>query len=122
MKFTRKNRITSLTEGREYKGTISSIQPIECKSRNYYEIGVDLEDSTISIWVNDEINPEHPLFELFDALIENEEDAEGFDEQEIVGYEIVFTVKNFTINGKKGEFIRTFFDKVTPVFEEEEDE
>ena len=39
-----------------------------------------------------------------------------------VGYEIVFTVKNFTINGKKGEFIRTFFDKVPPVFEEEEDE
>jgi len=121
MKFTRKNRITSLTEGREYTGIISSIQPIECKSRSYYEIGVDLEDSTISIWVNDEINPEHPLFELFDALIENEEDAEGFDEQEIVGYEIVFTVKNFTINGKKGEFIRTFFDKVTPVFEEEDE-
>lgn len=122
MKFSRKSKLTSLTEGREYKGVISNIQPIECKRRNYYEIGVDLEDSTISIWVNDEITPEHPLFELFDALIENEEDAEGFDEQEIVGYEIVFTVKNFTINGKKGEFIRTFFDKVTPVFEEEEDE
>ena len=122
MKFTRKYRVISLTEGTEYTGVISSIQPIEGKNRSYYEIGVDLEDSTISIWVNDEINPEHPLFELFDALIENDEDAETFDEQEIVGYEIVFTVKNLVVNGKKGEFTRTFFDKVTAVFEEEEDE
>ncbi len=119
MKFTRKTKLTILEEGTKYTGIINSIQPVESKNRGYYEIGVDLGDSTMSIWVNDEVNPEHPLFELFDALIENEEDAENFDEQTIVGYEIEFTVKNFTISGKKGEIIHTFFDKVTPVYENE---
>lgn len=35
MKFTRKNTVTNLKEGRNYKGTIFDIQHIELKKRSY---------------------------------------------------------------------------------------
>lgn len=120
MKFTRKNTVTNLKEGRNYKGTIFDIQHIELKKRSYYEITLSLEKSLVSIWVNDDVNPEHPLYELFDFLIENEEDAEDFDEREIIGYQLQFTVKNVLTKGKNGDVERSFFDTVTVVFDEEE--
>lgn len=120
MKFTRKTTVTNLEEGIEYIGTISDIQHIELKKRSYYEITIELENSLVSIWVNDDVNPEHPLFELFDSLIENEEDAENFDEHEIIGYQIKFTVKNVPTKGKNGNVERSFFDKVTFDCEEQE--
>lgn len=119
MKFSRKNKVTNLKEGTEYTGTITDIQKKELKKGDYYEITISLDDTIASIWVNYEVNPNHPLFDLFDALIENEEDAENFDEHEIVGCEITFTVKNVLIKGKDGDFERSFFNKVTVVYDEE---
>lgn len=59
-------------------------------------------EGIISIWVSDFVTPDHPLFEVFNAFIENEEEAENFNEKEIVVTEIQFTVKNILTKSKKG--------------------
>ena len=77
----------------------------------------------ISIWVSDTVTPDHPLFDVFDAYIDDEAEAEDFDEKEIIGTPIAFTVKNIVTRNKKGEDVeRSFFDKVTPLFDETEED
>ena len=120
MKFSKEPQKNNLDEGKTYNGTIFDISKV--KNGDYYDIKIKLSEGIISIWVSDFVTPEHPLFEVFDAFIENEEDAEDFDEKEIVGTEIQFTVKNIMTKSKKGqEIIRSYFDKVTPIFEESEE-
>lgn len=121
MKFTRLNKIETLTEGTTYTGIIFNITKVA--KGDYYEVQVKTNEGIIYIWVNDEVNPLHPLFEVFDAFIEDEDDAEDFDEKDIIGTTIEFTVKNFTTRNKKGEEVeRTFFAEVTPIFDETEEE
>ena len=121
MRFTRSKTITKLEDNKKYNGTIYDI--IKTANGGYYDVKVKTKQGIISIWVKDEVNPEHPLFPIFDYYIENEEDAETFDEQEIVGTEIQFTVKNIAVTSSKGTVTEhSFFDKVTPVFEDEADD
>lgn len=105
-KFTRKRPIEKLEEGIDYIGTIYSI----VDNGIYYKITIALDNNIITIWANNNINPDSPLFDVFDAFIENEEDAEEFDEQELVGREINFTVKNVAVGKKK--IVRSFFKEV----------
>lgn len=121
MKFTRFNKIETLTEGKTYTGIIFNITKVaKC---DYYEVQVKTDEGIIYIWVNDTVNPLHPLFLVFDAYIDDEDDAEDFDEKDIVGTTIEFTVKNLTIRNKKGDEVeRSFFNKVTPIFDETEEE
>lgn len=120
MKFKKRKIVYNLNEGKTYNGTIFDISKV--KNGDYYDIKIDTSGGIISIWVSDFVNPDHPLFEVFDAFIENEEDAEDFNEKEIIGTEIQFTVKNIATKSKKGqEIIRSYFDKVTPIFEEMEE-
>ena len=120
MKFTKLRTLKTLTAGKTYNGTIYDIT--KTTKGDYYDVKVKTANGIISIWVKDVVNPEHPLFPIFDYYIENEEEAETFDEQEIVGTKIQFTVKIIAVTSIKGTVTeRTFFDKVTPIFEETED-
>lgn len=119
MRFTKKLPLNTLEEGKKYKGIIADIQSVKLKKGDYYKIEISLDDNIISIWVDDYVTPEHPLFELFDALIEDEKDAEDFDEHVIIGYEIEFTVKNIITKNKNGDDIeRSFFNEVNVIFDE----
>jgi len=121
MKFTRTKKITDLAEGTPHTGTIHSIAKVN--KRNYYEVEIKMKKGLISLWVSDNVTPEHPMFEVFNAYIENEKDAENFDENEIVGTVVRFSVKKIATKGKDGEEVqRTFFDKVEPIFEESEED
>jgi hypothetical protein len=122
MNFTRFETLTKLAEGKKYIGKINDITKV--KKGNYYEIKVKIDVGIIPIWVSDNVNPEHPLFDVFDAFIgEDESEAENFDEKEIIGTHIEFTVKNIITRNKKGEEVEhSFFDKVTPLFDESEED
>ena len=122
MKFTRQIKINTLPEGKTHNGEIFDIEKVA--KGDYYDVQVKTKDGMISIWVSDTVTPEHPLFDVFDAYIDDEAEAEDFDEKEIIGTSIEFTVKNIVTRNKKGvEAERSFFDKVTPLFDEtEEDE
>ncbi len=117
MKFSRKRILTNLNSENKYTGKITNIEHIELEKRNYYNITIELDEGLTSIWVNDNVTPDHPLFEIFDNMIEDEADAEDFDEKEIIGVDIQFTVKKISTKGNKEHI---FFDKVTPLWEEEE--
>lgn len=120
MKFTRQSIITTLPEGKRHNGEIFGIDKVS--KGDYYDVKVKTKDGMISIWVSDSVTPEHPLFEVFDAYIDDESEAEDFDEKEIIGTSIEFTVKNIVTRNKKGvEAERSFFDKVTPLFDETEE-
>ncbi len=121
MKFTTKTEIQQLKENVTHTGFISKIREVTTDKGTYYEVKVEVDEGVVSIWVSDEVNPTHPMYDVFKEFV-TEETAEDFDVNEIVGIEIRFTVKTLLVHGKKGEMERTFFDKVTPVFEEEEDE
>lgn len=121
MKFSRLNKIETLKEGKTYTGIIFDI--IKVAKGDYYEIQVKTDKGIISIWVSDMVTPEHPLFDVFDTFIDDEEDAEDFDEKTIIGTPIEFTVKNIATHTKKGEEVeRTFFDKVMPIFDDAAEE
>ncbi len=116
MKFSRLKKIMTLAENKTYKGEIFDISKVT--KGDYYEIQVKTDKGIIDIWVSDTVTPEHPLYDVFDAYIEDEENAENFDEKEIIGTPITFTVKNFMTKNKKGEETeRSFFNKVTPILD-----
>ena len=121
MKFTRQIKINTLAEDVTHNGEIFGIEKVA--KGDYYDVKVKTKDGMISIWVSDSVTPEHPLFEVFDAYIDDESEAEDFDEKEIIGTPIEFTVKNIVTRNKKGvEAERSFFDKVTPLFDETEED
>ena len=121
MKFSRAKKLTTLAEGKTHNGEIFGIEKVS--KGDYYDVQVKTQDGIISIWVSDTVTPEHPLFKVFDAYIEDESEAEDFDEKEIIGTPIKFTVKNLVTRNKKGEEKRrSFFDKVTPLFDEAEED
>ncbi len=123
MKFSRKRILANLIQGKQYIGTIKDIEHIKREKREYYNLSIELDEGLTSIWVNDNVTPDHPLFEIFDELIENDEDAEDFDVAEIIGIKIQFTVKNLLIKRKDTDDTeRSFFDKVTPLWEEDDEE
>ena len=120
MKFTRHSKITTLAEDVTHNGEIFGIEKVS--KGGYYDVQVKTKDGMISIWVSDTVTPDHPLFDVFDAYIDDEAEAEDFDEKEIIGTSIEFTVKNIVTRNKKGvEAERSFFDKVTPLFDETEE-
>ena len=110
MKFTRKRTLKTLNENTSYHGTIKNIQAIKGKKRSYYDVTISLDDCIVSIWVNDNIDPDHPLFPLFDSLIDDEDEAINFDEHEIIGKEIDFTVNNKPVS--KNCIEHSFFNEV----------
>lgn len=110
MKFTRKRTLKTLNENTSYHGTIKNIQAIKGKKRSYYDVTISLDDCIVSIWANDNIDPDHPLFPLFDSLIDDEDEAINFDEHEIIGKEIDFTVNNKPVS--KNCIEHSFFNEV----------
>ena len=110
MKFTRKKTLKILNENTSYHGTIKNIHAVEGKKRSYYDVTISLGDCIVSIWVNDNIDPDHPLFPLFDSLIDDEDEAVNFDEREIIGKEIDFTVNNKPVS--KNCIEHSFFNEV----------
>ena len=120
MKFTSKRSIDNLKEGKQYHGTIYSIDLVELEKGSYYDVKIELDTGIVSIWCSDDVNPEHPMFDVFSYFIEDDADAEDFDENEIVGSEVDFTVK--VITPKKSKKTRIFFEKVTLTEEDAENE
>jgi len=120
MKFTTKITIQALKEGMTYTGVISRIEETTTDKKTYYKVTIELDKGFITIWVNDDVNPEHPMFDVFNEFV-TEENAADFNVQEIEGIAVRFTVKNLLVQGKNGEVERSFFQKVTPIFEGEEE-
>lgn len=115
MKFSKYNVLENLVEDKTYNGVIFDINKV--KNSSHYDIRIKVDNGMISIWVKDDVTPEHPLFSVFDHYIKDETEAETFDEKTINGTKIEFTVKKITMQNPKGENVeRIFFNKVTPVF------
>lgn len=119
MKFYDHKKVSCLKPDKNYTGYISKIEETEGKNkRSYLSVTVVTDrKQRITIWCDNEIDPNHPLYELFSHYVD-EETAEDFDLNELTDIQIRFTVKNFK-NGKDGTE-RSYFKTVTPIYEEEE--
>lgn len=117
MNFTRKKYVNELNEGQLYQGIIHSIDLIQLDKGEYYDVKIELDNGIISIWCSSEVNPEHPMFSVFDHFIKDERDAETFDENTLVGYDVEFQVKNITTRNNK---TRTFFQWVNLLYVDDE--
>ena len=108
--FSTKIIKNTLEEDIYYKGEIIDISPAETEKKGYMIVTLKSKGKTYNIWVEDQVNPAHPMFKVFDEFIYDEEMAENFNPKFLNGTKVIFKVKKINLKDKKGNpFEKVFF-------------
>lgn len=110
-KFSNKVINNYIEDGYYYKGEIVDISPVENDKSEYMVVTIRCKNKNYNIWVNDQVDPQHPMYKVFENVIYDEEMAENFNPKFLNGTRVIFKVKKINLKDKKGNsFEKLFFE------------
>lgn len=110
-KFSNKVINNYIEDGYYYKGEIVDISPVETDKSEYMIVTIRCKNKNYNIWVNDQVDPQHPMYKVFENVIYDEEMGENFNPKFLNGTRVIFKVKQISLKDKKGNsFEKLFFE------------